>query len=121
MTNFLVEYNGGELDFHNHNNDNSFFVCNNKTEYENWLKKFECIFLGFSKHYNFKVRDDEDELAFVYMDSEGEVWWTHFPLYSLNNLVDDNLSHDEKNEKVKEFLKSINYTFKTNLAKLILQ
>lgn len=113
---FLVEYNGGELDYYNHNNDNSFFTCNNKTEYENWLKRFDCIFLGFSKHYNFKVRDDEDELAFVYMDSDGEIQWTHFPILSLNNLVDGNLSFKERNAKVKEFLDSINYVFKNKVS-----
>ena len=104
---YFFEY-FGELDYINHTSDNSIFMCSKKYEYDKFLEQNGYIFMGFSLRYNYKQRQEE-ELAFVFQDEDGEVQWIHFPIICLHTLL-PNPSHDEEErEYINHFLWSLGY------------
>ena len=108
MEKWLVEYTGSELNYENHDMDNSILMCQNLNEYEMWFRQYGCVFLGFSLHYTYRP-NPTNEIALVYKDENDNIMWIHKGITGLDTFISYPYSFEEKVRIVNEFLDSIGY------------
>ena len=72
----LVKYDGGTLDYSNHEKDNSVVCCKDASEFVKYLQDNELQFVGISNDYTYR-RERRTDSALVFKDKDDNVIWVH--------------------------------------------
>ena len=77
ITNFLlIRYNGGNLSYENHEDDNSILDCFTVSELIDYLNAKDYIYLGVTNQFDYR-RDVRLDYAIVLKDKDDNIHWIH--------------------------------------------
>jgi len=89
---FLIKYNGGELNIYNHERDNSFLDCKNITAFRQYVKDNDFLYLGLTDKYDYtNIRATSVNLAIVFKNKNDEVFWCHWSSIGLCSWIEREL------------------------------
>jgi len=88
---FLIKYNGGELNIYNHERDNSFLDCKNITNFRQYLRDNDFLYLGLTDRYDYKGNAISTNLAIVFKNKDDEVFWCHWSSIGLCSWIEREL------------------------------
>lgn len=121
----LIKYEGGDLNYQNHDNDNSFYTCNTVTDFRKWCQKYDYLYEGITDKVGYERRDDLTDVALVFKSTNDELFWVHFTAMTLCSWIahelESNYSHEEAFDKAieisKDFFKKNNIKVKSHFLR----
>lgn len=92
----LVKYSGGDLDYSNHEMDNSVIMCDDIADFVEYLNKNNFIYEGFTDKFSFGYDELQRNVALVFKDEDDEVFWVHSSTMYIHSWIEKTLSGKQK-------------------------
>ena len=92
----LIKYNGGDLNYSNHEMDNSVIMCKNIADFVEYVNKNGFIYEGFIVKFGFGYDGLQRNIALVFKDENDEVFWVHSSTMYIHSWIQKTLSGNQK-------------------------